>query len=109
MGFIRDNIQEQDVLVVSVGGNDVALRPTLRTIASMASLLLCPRWLIRRGWAPGFSHFVRMFNADTCHLIEKVTSKRRPRCIVACMYYYFDERPGGSWADGVLSKLGYDA
>lgn len=106
--FIRGSIREQDVLVVSVGGNDVALRPTLSTIVSIASLLWSPRWLIRSHWSPGFGHFVRMFRSDTCNLIEKVISERRPRCVIACMYYYFDEKPGGSWADTVLSYLGYD-
>jgi len=106
--FIRDHIQQQDVLVVSVGGNDVALRPTAWTIASIAALLLSPRWMIRKHWAPGFRHFVNMFKHDTRNLIEKVISVQRPKCVVACMYYYFDERPGGSWADYVLSKLGYD-
>ena len=28
--------------------------------------------------------------------------------IVVCMIYYLDETPGGSWADRVLSLLGYD-
>lgn len=107
--FIRDHIQREDVLVVSVGGNDVALRPTVSTIVSIAALLYSPRWLIRQHWAPGFRHFVNMFRRDTKSLIEKVVSNQRPKCVVACMYYYFDEQPGGSWADYVLGKLGYDS
>ena len=39
--FIRDNISSQDVLIVSIGGNDVALAPTPCTIASLAGLLCC--------------------------------------------------------------------
>jgi len=106
--FIRDHIQPQDILVVSVGGNDVALRPTLSTIASIAALLYSPRWMIRQHWAPGFRHFVKMFCHQTLSLIEKVIAVRRPKCVVVCMYYYFDEKPGGSWADYTLGKLGYD-
>lgn len=106
--FIRDHISEKDVLVVSVGGNDVALRPTLSTIVSIAALLCSPRWLIRSHWAPGFGHFIRMFRNDTQRLIETVIANRKPRCVVVCMYYYFDETSGGAWADAVLSKLGYD-
>jgi hypothetical protein len=33
--FIRDNIRAEDVLIVSVGANDVALRPTAMTIFNM--------------------------------------------------------------------------
>jgi hypothetical protein len=107
--FIRDHLREQDILVVSVGGNDVALRPNKCTIASIAALLYSPRFLIRWHWAPGFTHFVNMFKSDTERLIEKVASKQKPKCVVVCMYYYFDEQPGGSWADFVLEKLGYNA
>ncbi len=37
--FLRDNITENDYLIVSVGGNDIALRPTAMTIASMVIYL----------------------------------------------------------------------
>ena len=42
--FIRDNITEDDVLVASVGGNDIALAPQLLTVVSSfnPSLLSCP-------------------------------------------------------------------
>ena len=39
--FLRDNIQENDVLIVSVGGNDVALAPTPCTICSIVGLVYC--------------------------------------------------------------------
>lgn len=39
--FIRDNISSQDVLIISIGGNDVALAPAPCTIASLAGLLCC--------------------------------------------------------------------
>merc|ERR1712086_250566 len=39
--FIRDNITEDDILVVSVGGNDVAMQPLCCTICSMCGLVYC--------------------------------------------------------------------
>lgn len=36
--FLRDNIQQEDVLIVSVGGNDIALRPTPCTIMSLGCM-----------------------------------------------------------------------
>ena len=39
--FLRDNLQPQDTLIVSIGGNDVALAPTPCTILSILSLLKC--------------------------------------------------------------------
>eukprot|EP00747_Dinoflagellata_sp_TGD_P110613 gnl/TRDRNA2_/TRDRNA2_171006_c0_seq1.p1 gnl/TRDRNA2_/TRDRNA2_171006_c0~~gnl/TRDRNA2_/TRDRNA2_171006_c0_seq1.p1 ORF type:complete len:218 (+),score=27.49 gnl/TRDRNA2_/TRDRNA2_171006_c0_seq1:24-677(+) len=39
--FIRDRVTEQDVIVVSVGGNDVAMAPSFRTIINMLALARC--------------------------------------------------------------------
>ena len=39
--IIRDNIHENDILVVSIGGNDIALRPSICTVISMLSLICC--------------------------------------------------------------------
>lgn len=39
--FIRDNITPADTVVVSLGGNDIALRPTFATIINMLSLVCC--------------------------------------------------------------------
>ena len=45
--FIRDNIEKNDVLVVSVGGNDVALAPTACTAIHMGILTRCtPLWCL---------------------------------------------------------------
>ena len=51
--FVRDHITEQDYLVVSMGGNDVALRPTAGTIVSMLALTSSPEWLIKTNWVRG--------------------------------------------------------
>jgi hypothetical protein len=56
--FLRDNIGKDDVLIVSIGGNDIALRPSICTIASMAGLLCLPTSFVENGcsfWAPPVS------------------------------------------------------
>lgn len=57
--FIQDNISPEDVLVVSVGGNDIALKPTSLTVLCMLLMLWTPMWLISAGFAPGLGHFVQ--------------------------------------------------
>ena len=59
--FVHEHIEAEDTLVVSVGGNDVALRPSVKTAISMLMLTRSPVSLIRSGWAPGSSHFVHLF------------------------------------------------
>merc|ERR1712100_1001254 len=52
--FIRDNITENDVLVVDVGGNDIALRPTTGVIVNMGMLVyLTPTFAVHSNIAPG--------------------------------------------------------
>jgi hypothetical protein len=108
--FVREHIGEPDVLVVSCGGNDIALRPTALTIASIATLLSLPKALINCGpWlAPGLHHFVSLFRDKTTRYVQSLIGDRKPRVVVVCMLYYLDECPGGSWADTTLRLLGYD-
>ena len=48
--FLQQNMQTNDVLIVSVGGNDVALFPTPCTILSLGCLLGCmPRSCVEHG------------------------------------------------------------
>ena len=50
--FLRDNMSEEDILIVSIGGNDVALAPAPCTIASMAGLTCClPTNVIEHGFS----------------------------------------------------------
>lgn len=107
--LIRDHISAEDVLLVSVGGNDVALQPTLRTAVNMLMLTRSPQWLIRAGVAPGFGYFMTLFRDRIQALVQRVTAKQCPRKVVVCMLYYLDEKQGGSWADPTLELLGYNA
>jgi len=106
--FLRDHLSAQDVLVMSMGGNDVALRPTVATILAMLALTRSPAWLIRCGSAPGQSYFERLFGERVRRVAQRICARTKPAVVVVCVLYYLDETPGGSWADPVLDKLGYD-
>jgi len=120
--FLRDHVAENDIVVVDVGGNDVALRPTKWTGINMAMLiyLSCTpiiRWCSWAfapytgcyfGFPLGIGYFVNMFKNKTSAYIEKLIEKRKPKKVIVCMLYYLDESPSGGWADHVLGLLGYD-
>lgn len=106
--FIRDNITEEDYLILSVGGNDVALRPTLRTAVNMAMLTRSPEALIKNGMAPGFGYFFKFFHDRIEDLLRQLVAKRKPKAILVCMIYYPCEHPGNGWADFTLKALGYN-
>mmetsp|Transcript_10048 Transcript_10048/g.16593 ORF Transcript_10048/g.16593 Transcript_10048/m.16593 type:complete len:357 (+) Transcript_10048:99-1169(+) len=133
--FIRDNISSQDILIVSIGGNDVALAPTPCTIASISGLLCClPQSCLENGTTfgtvpmddcccgcgpslascscacpPCLGYIRHLFGTRVQNYIEKLTSKVKPKKILICMIYYPDEANVPSWANGALGALGYNS
>jgi hypothetical protein len=109
--FIADRVSANDVVVVSVGANDVALQPSLSTLANMLLLLTMNSAATIESSRPehtwGMAHFVRMFKDDLEAFLRRLTFKTKPRRLIVCMIYYPDTSASGGWADGVLRALGY--
>jgi len=116
--FVHDHITAQDYLVVSIGGNDIALRPSNATIFNMLVLLhLVPQMCIDycscvlplgAVLPPGLGHFVRLFGAEIQRYVVRLLGDARPRKVVVCMLYFLDEAPSSSWAGRALAALRYD-
>lgn len=70
--FIRDKATGCDFIVLSVGGNDIALRPSLKTIWNMATLSRSPYWLINADWAPGMRYFEHLFHSRIEELLTRM-------------------------------------
>ena len=106
--FIRDHISANDILVVSIGANDIALKPTFGTICHMLRLAwLTPRFLLN-SWT--LTHFTNLFKTQVQTYVEKLVEKQKPHAIIVCMIYYPLENAGKqrSWADLPLRLLGYN-
>jgi len=107
--FIQEHITENDTLIVSVGGNDIALMPTPCTIAAMANLVCCTTTgCIRRGVGLGLPYFRWMFKSRVQAYIEQLISLRKPKQVLVCMIYFPDEAAVDSWAGLALCCLGYN-
>ena len=110
--FVSDNVQENDVLVVSIGGNDIGLQPTFMTILNLALLVMCAsKSAIDEGSAFGFCHLKKLFGQKTKEYIEGVLRNRtKPKKIIVCMLYFIDENTKEpSWASTILSLIGYNS
>lgn len=136
--FIRDHITENDILVISLGGNDIALRPSVCTICNILSLICCTTTncieccantcggtsipcddpccglccgCFSNGCAcpPGMGYFIHMFKTRIEAILRNITSRCKPRAIAVCMIYFLDEKPGNGWADGALAALKYNS
>ena len=132
--FVRDHIQAQDVLIVSVGGNDVALCPSPCTILSLLGLVkCCPTACIDRGvtcgtipcddhcWGcgpscasclcgmpPCLGYLRHLFGTRLHVYIERLVAQTKPHKILVCMIYHPDETTGNGWAEPALRALGYN-
>ncbi|KAF2179465.1 hypothetical protein K469DRAFT_716254 [Zopfia rhizophila CBS 207.26] len=110
--FIRDHIRPEDILIVSIGANDVALRPTLSTIRHMLQLAwLTPKKYLESGTASSLKYFKNMFGDRVQSYIERLIEKQKPRAVIVCAIYYPLEANAGqrSWADLQLKALGYNS
>jgi hypothetical protein len=109
--FIRDNIRPQDILIVSVGANDVALKPLPSTMWHMTQLAwFTPRFLLENGWAWSLRYFKHLFGTKIEDYITRMTATTKPRAVIVCMIYYPLEAQykQQSWADVQLKALGYN-
>ena len=132
--FVSQNITADDVLVVSIGGNDVALRPTPCTIVNILALTCCTSTgciettacgtscPVEDYWAGctfgclsnalafplGYGYFLHLFGTRIRHFVTRILKGKRPKKIVVCMLYFLDETPGNSWAEPTLAALGYN-
>lgn len=107
--LIRDHMRPEDVLIVSIGGNDIALRPGLRTMLSVGWLaLFAGEDAARNGTAFGFSQLRNLFYDQVGGYVRALCGKVRPRKVLVCMIYYPCEG-GEGWADPLLNLLGYNA
>lgn len=82
--LIRDSMRAEDTLVVSVGGNDIAMMPSFCTIVNIASLVCCTptSWLRSDSWlscAVGLHHFERMFKQNIETYLERLCERQTAR------------------------------
>lgn len=108
--FIRDNLRANDVLVVSVGGNDVVLKPDAGTLLATAFLnYVVPTCMVGALPDACLGRLRTLFKDETKRYIEALCSKTAPRLVVVCMYYYpcAAKSDRASWADRFLNGIGY--
>lgn len=108
--FVRDHISTEDTLIVSVGGNDIALRPSFMTAISVLAgvFLNARRHYENPSSAWGMPAYRHLFGRSTQRYIERLISVTRPRRVIVCMIYYPDVSPAPSWAGRVLGVLQYN-
>ena len=104
---VQECLEAGDVIIASLGGNDVALAPTAATVASLAAVLgFASDTAIDAGTAVGIGHLLRLFGDDTRDFLLAIAASRLPALVIPSTIYYPALR-GESWANAALSLLGY--
>jgi len=110
--FIYDNIRPDDILIVSVGGNDIALDALPDTITNFNTCVLnIMRDKKSLSQMPQFrGYFYNIFKEKIETYIKKLCSKNSkdslPFLIIPCMVYFPSLTQDG-FADDILSLTGY--
>ena len=107
--FIQRNITANDTLVVSIGGNDIALKPSFSTLCNMGKMMMLNDVKelennFENCW--GAPHFIEMFRDCVQMYINQLIGNVRPKKIIVCLIYYPNLEKEG-WATGTLDKLDY--
>lgn len=109
--FIRDNITSNDILIISIGGNDIAFSPTITTLYNLFVLVYTntKENLIRNpASCNGIQYFINLFKTGIENMINKLISKNIPKMILVCNLYFPDICKSGGWADIALKIMKYD-
>ncbi len=104
--FVSGHITEDDVLVVSIGGNDIALKPSFAVGANLVSISQLPISTLE--YNPSYLYFVRLFREGIQHYVGKIIKLRRPKKIIVCGIY-FPCMYGEGWADTTLWLMRYNS
>lgn len=108
--FIRDHLTADDLILLSLGGNDIALFPSPTTICAMGWLTSCSsRSNIVKGSAWGLGRMRDLFGPQLRGYLAALTEKATPFAILPCVIYYPDtNKESPSWANKVLQLIGYN-
>lgn len=111
--LVRSCIRSNDVLVVSAGGNDVLLAPSVRTLLTVAVLnFLVPTFLVERDLVPSvlLGGLRAIFKDQMTQYLRALCDITLPRLVIVCMCYYpcvHADAESPSWADRFLEGVGY--
>jgi hypothetical protein len=104
--LIINNITSNDILIISIGGNDIALKADMHTILNL--MLLLSNYENGRSSILGMNYFINLFKGYTTNYINKLITKNIPKLIIICMIYYPLIKNVQSWANTMLDKLQYN-
>ena len=112
--FICDNMTKDDILIVSISGNDFALGPTAKIEADMRKYVKAFEENNYKEQNDLFGEtgiFYGLFVNKMSEYIKKLCSKKNPKKVIICMIYFvsipFFKISGGHWAKKTIDIFKY--
>lgn len=107
--FIRDNITSEDILVVSLGGNDLVLKKIMTIIGELFGILFVKSTEdILANFKDYIPNIIELFTIKLQAYITELTSINKPKQVIVCGMYYPCKVVSESWANNMLNILRYD-
>lgn len=109
--FIINNIKTDDILVISIGANDIALKSSFITKLNLHTLYNSNTYKQLKNnplKCKGMQYFIDLISDGIKKYIQKLTIKNKPKIIIISMIYYPDIKNTKSWCNDMLNLLNYD-
>lgn len=104
--FIKNTITDEDYLVISVGGNDIAMAPTQKTTYNLKKIFQSGSQTLDPE-KEEVKYFITLLKDRVKEYIKKLVGNKKPKKIIIAMIYYPDENYQNSWASTILSQFKY--
>ncbi len=108
--FVQTHLQKDDTIIVSIGGNDIILNPSLRIIVCLfLAIYVIPEYFHSTSLFKFIflSPLRTLFHDELKIYIDKICCHQKPCQIILCSYYYPCIN-GTGWADKMLKLAGYE-
>jgi hypothetical protein len=108
--FIKQHITAQDSLLVSIGANDIAMGPGVKTRKFLKEII--DSYTKTKSIAQdskAMKHLYDIFGKKIASYISKIVGDSKPKNIIVAMIYYPSLEKSGSWADPTLRAMLYDS
>lgn len=108
--FVQTHLEKDDIIIVSIGGNDIVLNPSLRIIVCLfVAIYLIPEYFFSTALFQFFclSPLRALFHDELKAYISRICQNQKPSQIILCSYYYPCINGGTGWADKMLRLAGY--
>jgi hypothetical protein len=96
-------LKPNDILIVSVGGNDIALQASCSMMYHIGKLLYLTKDIKK---SDSFKYLIDVFKTQVESYINELTVNVTPKKIIICSVYY-PSLSGKGWADKMLSLMDY--